>query len=174
MSIARPFRALVLGHAGTGRTHIMVDLINSATWNKVIILTQYPQHSLYQCIKSRENILLTDDIKDVPSWDVFNHSIGKEHSLLIVDVGAFDQWKQFEQFWIRSRMHGISVAVSSHTYLEVPKLFRNNSTHMFITTLLHRERKRIAKDHELDELKDNVLIDIDGQDEALRIRSLQK
>lgn len=161
INIRLPFRALVLGPTGTGKTNIVLNLVSLiAIWDKVVILAKNLNEKLYkytikqiQAIekKQRRKILLAiDDIKDLPDLDDFDYN---ENTLLIVDDFVADDpksLKPLEHIWLRGRKNGMSSIFISQSYFDTPKMLRKNSEYVFIKELGNpQDIKRIAREYAL-------------------------
>lgn len=133
MSISKlPFRALVLGPTSTVQLcRVYTSLITITDWEEVTILTKNLQNPLYRLLQKERDILVVEDIKDVPLLDEFK----EKHSLLIVDDFELHPVEQLMYYWMLGRKNGVSLVVGSQSYEAVPKHMHHWSDHSFINGL---------------------------------------
>ena len=175
-----PYRILIIGGSGSGKTNTLLNLINNQPdIDKIYLYAKDPYENKYQfLINKRESLGLkyfndpkafieySNDMHDVyKNIDEYNHD--KENKILIVfdDMIAdmVDNKKLnsiVTELFIRGRKLNISLVFITQSYFKVPKDVRLNTTHFFIMKIPNkRELQQIALNHSSDiDYKDFVNI----------------
>ena len=168
-TLDHPYRILIIGGSGSGKTNLLLNLIESQPdIDKIHLYAKGPYETKYQyLINIREKVGLkrfsdpkvffeySNDMCDVyKNTDEYN--IDKEHKILIVfyDMIA-DIIKNIKlnsivtEMIVRGRKLNISIVTQS--YFKVPKDIRLNTTHFFISKIPNRrELQQIAMNHSSD------------------------
>ena len=200
INITLPARMLILGPSGSGKSNIHMNIVkNIRIFDKVVLLSKNLDEPLYKLLanayhkierKHKVKIFLAiDNIKDLPAIEDFNPN---ENSLLIVDDFICEKpilLKKVEEFWIRGRKHGITMAFLSQGYFDTPKMIRKNSNYIMIKKIGNpKDLKRILSEYQLDvtapqiesmykqalsrgKLTDFFMIDLATHDHSLKFRS---
>ena len=184
-----PFRMLIVGNSGSGKTSTLLNLIYnmSDTFEEIIIVCKSKSEPLYEYLedKYKDKGIKIIEFKDgLPDIDSFNK---EQQRLLIYDdlINEKDQRAICESF-IRARKKNCSLCYLSQSYYAVPKLIRNNLTYILIKqlsslrnlTMILREYslgvdKKIFKEVYDDATSDKMgflLLDLEGPKEK-RFRS---
>ena len=175
-----PYRILIIGGSGTGKTNALLNLINNQSdIDKIYLYAKDPYEDKYQyLINKRESVGLkhfndpkafieySNDMHDVyKNIDEYNHD--KENKILIVfdDMIAdmVDNKKLnsiVTELFIRGRKLNISLVFITQSDFKVPKDVRLNTTHFFIMKIPNkRELKQVAWNHSSDiDYKDFIKI----------------
>ena len=166
-----PYRILIIGGSGSGKTNALLNLINNQPdINKIYLYAKDPYKDKYQfLIKKRENIGLkhfndpkafieySNNMHDVHK-NIDHYNPDKENKILIVfdDMIAdmIDNKKLNSittELFIRSRKQNISLVFITQSYFKVPKDVRLNTTHFFIMKIPNkRELQQFALNHSSD------------------------
>ena len=175
-----PYRILIIGGSGSGKTKALLNLINNQPdIDKIYLYTKDPFEAKYQYfIKKREKVGLdhfddhkafmefSNDMHDVYK-NIEDYNIGKKHKVLIVfDDMIADMINNSKldlivtELFIRGRKRSISIFFITQSYFKVPKDVRLNSTHFFIKKIPNkRELQQIALNHSSEiDLKDFMKI----------------
>ena len=166
-----PYRILIIGGSGTGKTDALLNLINNQQGiDKIYLYAKDPYEDKYQyLINKRESVGLkhfndpkafieySNDMHDVYK-NINNYNPNKEKKILIVfDDMIADMISNKKlnsivtELFIRCRKLNISLVFISRSYFKVPKDVRNNSTHVFIMMIPNkRELQQIAINHSSD------------------------
>ena len=166
-----PYRTLIIGGSGTGKTNALLNLINNQQdIDKIYLHAKDPYEDKCQyLINKRESVGLkhfndskayieySNDMHDVHK-NIDNYSLTKENKILIVfDDMIADMINNKKlnsivtELFIRYRKLNISLVLISQSYFKVPKDVRNNSTHFFIMKVPNkRELMQIAINHSSD------------------------
>ena len=163
-----PYRILIIGGSGTGKTNALLNLINNQQdIDKIYLYAKDPYGDKYQyLINKRESVGLkhfndhkafieySNDMHSVYK-NIDNYNLNKENKILIVfDDMIADMINNKKlnsivtELFIRSRKLNISLIFITQSYFKVPKDVRNNSTHFFIMKIPDkREQQQIAINH---------------------------
>ena len=160
-----PYRILIIGGSGSGKTNTLLNLINNQPGvDKIYLYAKDPYEAKYQfLIDKRESIRLkyfndpkafteySNDIQDLYK-NIDDYNIDKECKILI----GFDNMitdminnKKLNsivtELLIRGRKLNISLVFITQSFFKVSKDVRLNSTHFFIMKILNkRELQQIA------------------------------
>ena len=166
-----PYRILIIGSSGSGKTNALLNLINNQPdIDKIYLYAKDPYEKKYQSlINKREEVGLnhfddhklfieySNDMQDVYK-NIEDYNPGKERKKLII----FDDMiadivnnktlnSVVTELFIRGRKLNISIVFITQSYFKVPKDVRLNSTHFFIMKILNkRELQQIALNHSSD------------------------
>ena len=175
-----PYRILIIGGSGSGKTNALLNLINNQLdIDKIYLYAKDPYETKYQyLINKREKVGLdyfdghktfieySNDTQDVYK-NIDDHNPGKKHKVFIV----FDDMianmiinKKLNpiitELFIRGRKISIFIIFITQSYFKVPKDVRLNSTHFFIMKIPNkRELQQTALNHSSDiDVKDFIKI----------------
>ena len=166
-----PYRILIIGGSGSGKTNALLNLINNQPdIDKIYLYAKDPYEAKYQfLINKREStglkhfndpkafIEYSNDMHNVYE-NIDEYNTDKERKTLI----AFDDMiadminnKKLNsivtELFIRGRKLNISLVFITLSYFKVPKNVRLNTTHFFITKIPNeRELQQIALNHSSD------------------------
>ena len=166
-----PYRILIIGSSGSGKTNALLNLINNhPDIDKIYLYAKDPYEDKYQfLIKKRENIGLkhfnnpkafieySNDMHDVYK-NIDHYNPDKENKILIVfDDMIADMINNkklnsiITELFIRGRKLNIFLVFVTQSYFKVPKNVRLNTTHFFIMKILNkRELQQIEINHSSD------------------------
>ena len=175
-----PYRILIIGGSGSGKTNVLLNLINTQPdIDKIYLYTKDPYEDKYQfSINKRESIGLkhfidpkafieySNDMHNVYE-NINNYNPDKENKILIVfDDMIADMINNKKlnsivtELFIRGRKLNVSIVFSTQSYFKVPKEVRLNTTHFFIMKIPNKiELQQIAISHSSDiDFKDFIKI----------------
>ena len=166
-----PYRILIACGSGSGKTNVLLNLINNQPdIDKIYLYTKDPYEAKCQyLIKKRKKIGL-DHFKDPKAFmeysndmkDVYKHIEDfnprkKRKTLNVFDDMIADMINNKKinpvvtELFIGGRKLGISIVFVTQSYFKVPKDVRINSTHFFIMKIPNkRELQQIALNHSSD------------------------
>ena len=166
-----PYRILIIGGSGSGKTNTLLNLVNNQPdIDKIYLYAKDPYEDKYQfLIKKRESIGLkhlndpkafieySNDMHDIYK-NVDNYYHDKENKILITfDDMIADMINNKKlnsivtELFIRGRKLNISLVFITQSYFKVPKDVRLNTTHVFIMKIPNkRELQQIALNHSCD------------------------
>ena len=132
-----PFRMLIIGGSGAGKTQTLMNLIRvmNGTFNNIHIITKNKDEPLYNYLESKVDtgLSITEGIDSAPNLDEFDK---KEQSLIVMDDLVLEKnQKQLEQYFIRARKLNCSLVYLSQSYFGVPKMIRMNLNYLIIKRL---------------------------------------
>ena len=132
-----PFRMLIIGGSGAGKTQTLINLIRvmNGTFNNIHIITKNKDEPLYNYLESKVDtgLSITEGIDSAPNLDDFDK---KEQSLIVMDDLVLEKnQKQLEQYFIRARKLNCSLVYLSQSYFGVPKMIRMNLNYLIIKRL---------------------------------------
>jgi len=157
-----PFRMLIIGGSGAGKTQTLMNLIRvmNGTFNNIHIITKNKDESLYNYLESKVDtgLSITEGIDSAPNLDEFDK---KEQSLIVMDDLVLEKnQKQLEQYFIRARKLNCSLVYLSQSYFGVPKMIRMNLNYLIIKRLnTLQDLFRMMREYSLGVSKD-VLVDL--------------
>ena len=166
-----PYRILVIGDSGSGKTNALLNLINNEPHiDKIYLYAKDPYEAKYQyLINEREKVGLnnfddpkafmeySNDMQDVYKSIEDYNPIKKRKVLIVFDDMIADMINNKKlnpvvtELFIRGRKFSISIAFITQSNFKVPKDVRLNSTHFFILKIPNkRELEQIALNHSSD------------------------
>ena len=157
-----PFRMLIIGGSGAGKTQTLMNLIRimNGTFNNIHIITKNRDEPLYNYLESKVDtgLSITEGIDSAPNLDDFDK---KEQSLIVMDDLVLEKnQKQLEQYFIRARKLNCSLVYLSQSYFGVPKMIRMNLNYLIIKRLnTLQDLFRMLREYSLGVSKD-VLVDL--------------
>ena len=166
-----PYRILIIGGSGSGKTNTLLNLINNQLdIDKIYLYAKDLHEAKYQfLINKRESaglnrfnepkafIEYSDDMQDAQK-NIDEYNTDKEHKILIVfddTIADMINNKKLNSIvtdlFIGGRKLNISLGFITQSYFKVPKDVRLNSTHFFIMTIPNkRELQQTALNHQSD------------------------
>ena len=166
-----PYRILIIGGSGSGKTNALLNLINNQPdIDKIYLYVKDPYEAKYQyLINKREKVGLdhfddpkafieySNDMQDVHK-NIDDYNPRKKRKVLIVFddmIADMINNKKLDsivtELFIRGKKLNISIVFITESYFKVPKDVRLNSTHLFIVKISNkRELQQIALNHSSD------------------------
>ena len=154
-----PYRILIVGGSGPGKTNVLMNLINNQPdIDKIYLYAKDPYEEKYQyLINKREKVGLnhyddpkafieySNDMQDV-SKNIDEYNIDREHKILIVLADMIADMINNKQLnsivtdlFIGGRKLNISFVFMTQSYFKVPKDVRLTSTHFFIMKIPNKK-----------------------------------
>ena len=182
-----PFRLCISGATGTGKTNLLLNIIERcANFTKIYLYAKKLDEPLYEFLikhysKVDENLITcSNDIADVISPD----DIDEKHQTLIIfdDMICEANLKSCEELFIRGRKQNASIAFLSQSYFHVPKSVRLNSDYfIFLRINDKREIIEIKKGQIIPDFENKIIqytrkpydflmLDLKTLDPSLRFR----
>ena len=171
-----PYRILIIGGSGSGKTNILLNLINNQPdIDKIYLYATDPYEDKYQFLINKRKstglkhfndpkafIEYSNHMQDVyKNINHYNHN--KENKILIVFddmIGNMINNKKLNsivtELFIRGRKLNISLVFITQPYFKVPKDVRLNTTHFFVM--------KIPNKTEVQQIAINNSSDIDTKD----------
>ena len=128
-----PYRILIIGGSGSGKTNVLLNLIeNQPDIDKIYLYAKDPYEAKYQFLINKREGVSINHFED--------HMIENKKLNSIVT-----------ELFIRGRKLNISLVFITQSYFKVQKDVRLNTTRFFITKILiKRELQQIAINHSSD------------------------
>ena len=166
-----PYRILIIGGSGSGKTNALLNLINTQPdIDKIYLYAKDPYEKKYQyLINKREKVGLnhfndpitfmeySNDMQGVYKNIEDDNPIKKRKVLIIFDDMIADMINNNKlnpivtELFIRGRKLNISIVFILQSFFKVPKDVRLNSTHFFIMKIPNkRGLQQIALNHSSD------------------------
>ena len=159
-----PYRILIVGGSGSGKTNELLNLINNQPdIDKIYLYAKNPYEKKYQyLINKRKKVRLNhlafmeyfNDMQDVHKNIEDCNPIKKSKILIVFDDMIADMINNNKlnsivtELFIRGIKLNISIVFITQSYSKVPKDVRLNSTHFFIMKIPNkRELQQIALNH---------------------------
>lgn len=141
-----PFRALIVGASGSGKTQLVFEIIKrmKGTFNKIILCVKNKSEPLYEWLAdslSKDQLEIyegADNVPDVDNYETKDDPDGPLQILAIFDDLVLDKNQgNITQFFIRGRKisGGISSCYLTQSYYQTPKVIRLNCNYIFIKKL---------------------------------------
>ena len=170
-----PYRILIIGGSGSGKTNVLLNLIeNQPDIDKIYLYAKDPYEAKYQyLINKREGVGInhfkdpkafieySNDMHDVYK-NIDDYNVDKDRKILIVfddmiaDIKNKNSNSILTELFIRGRKLNISLVFITQSYFKVLKDVRLNTTHFFIS--------KIPKKRELQQILINHSSDINTKD----------
>ena len=167
----RPYRIVIIGGSGSGKTNTLLNLMNNhPDIDKIYLYVKDPYEDKYQfLINKKESIGLkyfndpkafieySNDMRDVYK-NINDYNQDKENEILIVlDDMIADMINNKKlnsivtDLFIRGRKLNISLVFITQSYFKVPNDVRLNTTHFFIMKIPNKkELRQIVINHSSD------------------------
>ena len=166
-----PYRTLIVGSSGSGKTNALFNLINNQPdIDKIYLYAKDAYEGKYQyLINQREKVYVShyndskafieysNDMQDVYKNIEDYNPRNNRKVLIIFDDTIADMINNKKlnpivtELFIRGRKLNISIVFIAQSYFKVPKDVRLNSTHFFIIKIPNkRELQQIALNHSSD------------------------
>ena len=166
-----PYRILIVGGSGSGKTNALLNLINNQPdIHKIYLYTKDPYEAKYRYLINKREKVELDHFKDPKVCieysnyrqdvcrNIEDYNPGKKRKMLIVfDYMIADMINNKKlnpvvtELFIRGRKLNISIVFLTQSYFKVPKDVRLNSTHFFITKIPNKKQlHQIALNHSSD------------------------
>ena len=133
-----PFRMLIIGGSGSGKTQTFMNLLHNFgnTFQNIFIITKNKDEPLYNYLESKagdDGLQILEGIDNAPDLD----SLNKEEQTLIVmdDLVLERNQSTLSNYFIRARKLNCSLIYISQSYYAVPKMIRQNLTYLIIKKL---------------------------------------
>jgi hypothetical protein len=159
--ITVPFRGCMVGSSGSGKTNLLLNIINqfSNTFNHIYIYTQ-AQEPLYDYLESQLGTdLLTikyslNDCKTFKEEDYYGSSL-----VIFDDMCLEKDQKCISELYVRGRKiaGGASILYLTQSYYKVPKVIRLQTQYIFILKVSGvRDLKMILSEYSLSASKEQL------------------
>lgn len=153
-----PFRMLIIGASGTGKTSTLLNLIKvmSNTFTRICVITKDKNEPLYQYLEhatggNKGSVTIENfDEKGLPDLKEFHSD---NNSLIVLDDLVNESAKKLapvSDFYIRARKKGVSLVFISQSFYHIPKLIRSNVNYIILKQVASQKNlTMILKDFSL-------------------------
>lgn len=131
-----PFRMLIIGNSGAGKTQTLLNIIHNmdSTFNNIFIITKNKDEPLYNFLEAKlgdKGLKISEGVENAPDLDA---DISKEDQTLIVmdDLVLEKNQSSLEEYFIRARKLNCSLIYISQSYYRVPRIIRQNLNYLII------------------------------------------
>ena len=151
-NIKLPFRMLICGSSGSGKTNTLLNLMHIMpdTFEHIYIVVKCSDEPLYNFLKEKlekVSFKITEGVESLPVLDKLDK---ESQTLIIMDdlVGEKNQ-SQMTDYFLRARKKNASLVYITQSYYQVPKMIRNNLTYLIIKQISSmRNLAMIAREYE--------------------------
>jgi Cdc6-like AAA superfamily ATPase len=164
-----PFRALIIGSSGAGKTTVALELIKRMpnTFDFIVLICRSVEEPLYQyLIKKCRGMIHTVEIDSktaVPTLDeIIQFKQESKDNILVIydDLVALNPKKQepIEDAFIRARKFNVSLMYLTQSYFKTSKIIRLNSNIVIIKKVSNlRDIRMVLSDYNLDKTVDEMV-----------------
>jgi hypothetical protein len=161
VQIGLPFRMVIVGSSGSGKTNAVLNLVEKINaFDRIILFAKDVTEPLYADFidrmrkaekESKKEILIVGTkIEDLPGVDTNSKD---NETLLIVDDMVTEKHSALHkvvEYWTRGRKKNVSCIYLSQAYYKVPLLIRQNSDYIVLTKIrTKRDLKTILSEYTL-------------------------
>jgi hypothetical protein len=136
--IKLPFRMLIVGNSGAGKTQTLLNIIYNmgSTFQNIIVITKNKDEPLYNYLEDKmgdNGLSIVEGIDSAPDLDSFDK---EEQSLIVMDDLVLEKNQSaLENYFIRARKLNCSLIYISQSYYRVPRIIRQNLNYLVIKQL---------------------------------------
>ena len=135
--IKLPFRMIIIGASGSGKTNIVMNLITlmENTFNKIYLYTRNKDEPLYNylemAIPDKDFLEIHEGISHLNSIDLDNHFFGQT-LIIFDDLVQEKNQTQIKELYFRGRKIGCSIVYLTQKYSLVPTSIRENVNYLIL------------------------------------------
>ena len=170
IKIKVPFRMLVVGSSGSGKTNCVMNLISLMNcFTKIYLFAKNTSEPLYQFLIDsmrkvekkikRQVIFVSNELSDMPQMDEIDP---EDSSLFIFDdmiSESVAKQKSVMDLFIRGRKQNASAIYISQSYFDISKIVRKNADIIIIKKInTKRDLTSIVKEYNLDDVTPEDLL----------------
>ena len=137
IGIKHPFRMLIVGSSGSGKTNLVLNLIHKLpnTFSSITVVTKNADEPLYNFLKHQLNdsVEIYEGLENAPPVDSFDKR--EQHLIIFDDLVTDKNQKAIEEYYIRARKLNCSLAYLSQSFFAIPKLIRMNANYIMLKKL---------------------------------------
>ena len=160
--IKLPFRMIICGSSGSGKTQTLLSLIYNMpdTFENIFICLKLKDEPLYLYIDDKlgkKGLKILEYDKDgLVDLDKLNK---EQQTLIVMDdlIGVKNQ-RPMEEFFLRARKKNCSLIYISQSYYAIPKMIRNNMTYLIIKQISSMKNlTMISREFDVDLTKETLV-----------------
>jgi GTPase SAR1 family protein len=134
-----PFRMLVIGASGSGKTNIIVNLLNymSDTFNHIHLYTRCLDEPLYEYLRNsidKEFLHCYEGLDHLNGISDLNTAFEGQNLIIFDDLVLESDQSKIEELFIRGRKlaDGVSICYLSQSYYRIPKIIRLQANYIIL------------------------------------------
>lgn len=154
-----PFRMLIIGSTGSGKTNLLVNLLHlmSGTFKDIAICLRSKEEPLYQYLDDKIKEGLTfyeiDTYKDLPTVN----DIESDSLIVFDDLVLEKNQSKIAEFFIRGRKKNISCVYISQSYYQTPKIIRTQCNYIVLKKInSNKDLSLILSEFPIDRTLDEI------------------
>lgn len=162
IKIDLPFRMIICGASGSGKTNCMINLFKSINaFTHTYLFAKNLDQPIYKWFvetmsaiskkTGKEVITFGDDLDKLPDCNKFNMT---ESNLIILDDMICEDKKNIQkisELFIRSRQRNVSIIMITQSYFHLDKMLRRNADYIILKKINSiRDLKRIIAEYNID------------------------
>lgn len=132
--ITVPFRMLIVGSSGSGKSSTILNIIYNMpdTFEKIVLCCKSKNEPLYLYLEEtlKDMISIYEGIENIPDVNTFDKNI--QTLVIMDDLVNEKRQNSIEDFFIRARKKGVSTVYISQSFYKTPIMVRNNLTYIII------------------------------------------
>lgn len=154
-----PFRLLIVGSSGSGKTNTLINLIYNMPnyFHTITICTKNADEPLYQYLKKKldDSVSLCEGLDEIPPLDSYDKSV--PHLVVFDDMVLERNQDAMIEYFVRARKLNISTVYISQSYFRVPKTIRANINYLILKKISsNRDLSMILTDYSLGVSKEEL------------------
>jgi hypothetical protein len=166
-----PFRMAIVGASGSGKTQLVLHILNKAkdTWGNIKIFTRNKSEPIYEYLEKKlpaSHLQIYEGLKDLPSLakdkdgKVNGFDKDLQHLVVFDDLCLEKDQSRLSEYFIRARKiaKGVSLMYLSQSYFAIPKVIRVNLNYMILKKLSSlRDLNLILSEYNLGLTKERMM-----------------
>lgn len=166
-----PFRMLIVGSSGAGKTQLVVFLLSKMkdTFGNIKIFTRNRDEAIYKYLEKKipsSHLQIYEGLKDLPNLakdkngDVTGFDKKLQHLVIFDDLVLEHDQSKIAEYFIRARKiaKGVSLMYLTQSYFKTPKTIRINLNYVILKKLSStRDLNLIMGDYNLGVTKEKLL-----------------
>jgi len=154
--ISIPWRGIVVGSSGSGKTLLVLNLIKLHTkvYDLIVLCIKNSDEPLYNYLKSKvpkESLIIIEDINQLGPPENYK---SQTQTLVIIDDYCLEKdQSKFTEFFIRGRKLNISTVYLTQSYVKCDITIRRNANYIFL--------KKIPNNRDITTLLNDFSINVD-------------
>ena len=162
--ISLPFRAVIVAPSGSGKTNMLLNLIElfsrgKGTFSTIHVITRCADEPIYQFLKTKSSsIVISEGLSTLPKLDpkVFDKTLN--HLVVLDDLVLSKNLDSVAEHYCRCRKFGVSIIFISQSFYKIPKFCRSNCSLIICLKLSgQRDANLILSEFNLGVTKEKLL-----------------
>jgi hypothetical protein len=154
-----PFRMLVVGASGAGKTNVASEIMRrmNETFNDITIITKNSDEPIYNYLRTKmtpDELKILEGIESVPDLESFDPE--EQHLVIFDDLVLEKNQNKIVEYFVRGRKRGISMMYLTQSYYKTPRPIRLNINYLIL--------KKLASKRDLNTILSEVNIGLKKED----------